>query len=169
MIAILSPLSQLNSTQLILISGSCKKKIASKHAVLLQTIVDGANAKKDTMQVWLVSLASDGESYQEKALTKLTYIILLAPTSPIYAYLVNFDLLNLFVSVDDLTANKNYKHIFKQLCNTLLQKKGSIVYGVRLTYRLIRRHLQNTEHSATHIEHVLNPTNKQDIVLVYIV
>jgi hypothetical protein len=38
---------------------------------------------------------------------------------------------------------------------------------VKLTCGLIRKHLRNTGHSDVHIELVLNPTNKQDVVLAY--
>jgi len=82
-----------------------------------------------------------GESCRGKALAKLTYIVPLAPTSPIYEHVVHLDLLNLFVGTDDITADKDYKHVFKGLCNTLLREKGSIVHGVRLTCGLICKHL----------------------------
>jgi hypothetical protein len=141
--------------------------VASEHAKLLQTVVAAADAKRDTTNVRLVSLASDGESRRGKALAKLTYIAPLAPTSPIYAYLAHLELLDLFVGADDITADKDYKHVFKRLRNTLLREKGSVVRGVRLTCGLIRKHLQDTGHSPAHIEHVLNPTDKQDVVLAY--
>ena len=141
--------------------------MASEHAVLLQTVMDAAEAKKDTTNLRLVSLASDGESHQGNALAKLTYITPLPPTSPIFVHLGNLELLNLFVSTDDITTNKDYKHIFKHLHNTLLQEKGSIVCGVRLTCGLICKHLWDAGHSDAHTEHILNPTNKQDVMLVY--
>jgi hypothetical protein len=166
-LAVLSPSSRLYSARPILISGSCKQEAVSKHATLLQTVVDAANAKRDTTNLRLVSLASDGESRQGKALAKLTYIAPLAPTSPIYEHLIHLDLLDLFISVDDITADKDYKHVFKHLRNTLLREKGSIVHGVRLTCGLIRKHLQDTGCSDAHIEHILNPTDKQDVVLAY--
>jgi hypothetical protein len=164
---ILSPSSRLYSARPILISGSCKQEVASEHAVLLQTVVDAANSERDTTNLRLISLASDGESRRGKALAKLTYIAPLAPTSPIYTHLVHLELLDLFVGTDDITADKDYKHVFKCLCNTLLWKKGSVVHGVKLTCGLIRKHLQDTGHSDVHIEHVLNPTDKQDVVLAY--
>jgi hypothetical protein len=129
--------------------------------------VDAAKAKKDTTKLRLVSLASDGESRRGKALTKLTYIAPLAPTSPIYPHLSHLDLLDLFVGADDITADKDYKHVFKRLRNTLLREKGSIVHGVKLTHGLIRKHLRDTGLSDAHVERILNPTDKQDVVLAY--
>jgi hypothetical protein len=139
--------------------------VAREHAVLLQTVVDATNANRDTTKLRLVSLASDGESRRGKALAKLTYIAPLAPTSPIYPHLVHLDLFDLFVGADDITADKDYKHVFKRLRNTLLWEKGSVVHGVRLTCGLIRKHLWDSGHSDAHVEHVLNPTDKQDVVL----
>ena len=82
-------------------------------------------------------------------------------------HLVHLDLFDLFIGVDNLTADKDYKHVFKWLRNTLLREKGSIVHGVKLTCGLIRKHLRDTGHTDTHILHVLNPTDKQDVVLAY--
>ena len=129
--------------------------------------MDAANAKRDTTRLRLVSLASDGESRRGKALAKLTYIAPLAPTSPIYDHLIHLDLFDLFVGADDITADKDYKHVFKRLRNTLLREKGSVVHGVRLTCGLIRKHLRDTGCSDAHIERILNPTDKQDVVLAY--
>jgi hypothetical protein len=77
------------------------------------------------------------------------------------------DLFDTFVSVDDITADKDYKHIFKRLRNTLLREKGSMVHGIKLTRGLIHKHLSNSGLPRVHIEHVLNPTDKQDVVLAY--
>ena len=137
------------------------------HTVLLQTVVDTANVKKDKTNVRLVSLASDGESCRGKALAKLTYIAPLAPTSPIHVHLIHLELLDLFIDTNDITANKDYKHMFKRLRNTLLREKESIVHGVRLTCGLICKHLQDIGHSDAHIEHVLNLTDKQDVMPAY--
>ena len=82
--------------------------------------MDAANTKKDTIRLQIISLASDGESRRGKALAELTYITPLAPSSLIYNYLAPLQLLDLFVGTDNITANKDYKHVFKRLRNTLL-------------------------------------------------
>ena len=71
------------------------------------------------------------------------------------------------VGADDITADKDYKHIFKQLRNTLLCEKGCVVHGVKLTCRLIRKHLQDSGLSNAHIDYALDPTDKQDVILAY--
>jgi hypothetical protein len=64
-------------------------------------------------------------------------------------------------------ADKDYKHIFKQLHNTLLHEKGSMVHGIKLTWGLIHKHLSDSGLPLAHIEHVLNPMDKQNVILVY--
>jgi hypothetical protein len=115
----------------------------------------------------IISLASDGESRRGKALAKLTYVAPLAASSPIYDQLVHLNLLDFFVGADDITADKDYKHVFKRLRNALLREKGCVVHGVKLTRGLIRKHLQDSGHSNAHINYVLDPTDKQDVVLAY--
>jgi hypothetical protein len=91
-------------------------------------VLDMTNAKKDVTQVQIISIASNGKSRWGKALTKLTYVTPLAHTLPIYDLLAHLDLFDIFVGIDDITVDKDYKHVFKWLHNTILYKKGSIVY-----------------------------------------
>jgi len=112
-------------------------------------------------------LASDGESRRGKALTNLTYIVPLAPSSPIYHQLIHLDLMDYFVRPDDITADKDYKHIFKRLQNAIIRKNGCIVRGVHLMCAVIRKHFRDCGFTDTHINRVLDPTDKQDVLLVY--
>jgi hypothetical protein len=134
---------------------------------MLQAVVEAADRKKDLTRLRIVSLASDGESRRGKALAHLTYITPLAPSSPIYDQLIHLDLMDLFVGADEITADKDYKHVFKRLRNALLRKNGCIVRGIKLTPGLIRKHLQHSGLTDGHIDHVLNPTDKQDVALAY--
>ncbi|KAF8481873.1 hypothetical protein DFH94DRAFT_826025 [Russula ochroleuca] len=95
------------------------------------------------------------------------YVAPLAPSLPIYDQLVHLPLFDTFVGADDITVDKDYKHIFKQLRNALLCDKGCIVRGIKLMHGLIHKHLQDSGLSNTHINHVLDPTDKQDVVLAY--
>ena len=72
-----------------------------------------------------------------------------------------------FVGPDNITADKDYKHIFKWLCNTILRESGCIVRSVHLTCGLIRKHLKDSGSTDAHINRVLDPTDKQDVVLAY--
>ncbi|KAH9983683.1 hypothetical protein BJV77DRAFT_953948, partial [Russula vinacea] len=155
--------SQLYSVCPILISGSCKQETAEDHAVLLQAMLDATNAKKDSTRIHIISLASDGESHQGKALTKLMYIAPLAPSSPIYDQLVNLPLFDLFVGKDGITTDKDYKHVFKRLHNAILHEKGCVVCGVNLMRGLICKHLQDCGLSNAHIDSVLHQEKKTSL------
>ncbi len=72
-----------------------------------------------------------------------------------------------FVGPDDITADKDYKHVFKRLRNTILYDNGCVVCGVHLMCAVIHQHFKDSGLTDTHINHVLNPTDKQDVVLAY--
>jgi len=72
-----------------------------------------------------------------------------------------------FVGLDDITADKDYKHIFKRLRNTILRENGCVVRNVHLTRALIGKHLKDCGFTDTHIKYVLDPSDKQDVVLAY--
>jgi hypothetical protein len=158
---------RLYSARPILISGSCKRETAKEHTMLLQAVLDAANNNQNLTRLRVISLASDGESRRGKALANLTYVAPLAPSSPIYDQLVHLDLMDYFVGPDDITADKDYKHIFKRLRNTILRENGCVVRGIHLTRALIRKHFKDSGLTDMHINHVLDPTDKQDVVLAY--
>ena len=115
----------------------------------------------------VISLASDGKSRHGRALANLTYVAPLAPLSPIYDQLAHLALMDCFVGPDDVTADKDYKHIFKWLHNALLRENGCVVLNIHLTRTLIGKHLKDNGLADTHVNHVLDPTDKQDVVLAY--
>jgi len=158
---------RLYSARPILISGSCKCESAKDHTALLQTVLNATNNNQDLARVRVISLASDGESCCGKALANLTCVAPLTPSSPIYDQLIHLDLMDYFVGPDDITADKDYKHIFKHLRNALLHENGCVVRNVRLTHAVIRKHFKDSGFTDTHINYVLDPTDKQDVVLAY--
>jgi len=80
---------------------------------------------------------------------------------------VDHNIMDYFVGPDDITADKDYKHIFKQLHNAILHKNSSVIRSVHLTCTLIGKHLMDSRSTDTHIKYVLDPTDKQDIVFAY--
>ena len=158
---------RLYSARPILLSGSCKRETARDHTALLQGVLDATNNKQDLTGLRVISLASDGESRCGKALINLTYVAPLSRSSPIYDHLVHLDLMDYFVGPDDITADKDYKHVFKRLRNALLRESGSLVHSVRLTRAVICKHFKDSGFTDAHISRVLDPTDKQDVVLAY--
>ncbi|KAJ7092187.1 hypothetical protein C8R44DRAFT_554520, partial [Mycena epipterygia] len=167
-VGILSDDTRLYAARPVLISGDCKKESGSEHArnVVIPTI-NGVNDKRDLTRLRTVSIASDGESRRGTAFVERTFVRKLAPTSNIYDLLKDIPLMNLWVGDDDLTADKDHKHVFKRPRNRLLRKSGTEVLGVQITPSIIRTHLHVEGHSAQHIHALFNPEDKQDVKMAF--
>ena len=72
-----------------------------------------------------------------------------------------------FVGPDDITVDKDYKHIIKRLRNSILCESGCLVRGVHITCALIRKHFKDSGLTDTHVNRLLDPMDKQDVVLAY--
>ncbi|KAG6915356.1 hypothetical protein DXG01_011984 [Tephrocybe rancida] len=77
------------------------------------------------------------------------------------------ELMNLHVRDDDITADKDWKHVFKHFRNLLLRTRGIVIMGFRVTPSIIRVHLQEAGCSAKHIHAVFNPDDAQDVKLAF--
>jgi hypothetical protein len=134
-----------------------------EHAGLINTAYLGSQKSK----LRTISIASDGESWCGEALVPLAFKHELASTSPIYDMLHVLPLMNLKVGDDDITVDKDYKHVFKCLRNLLLQDKGLIVHGVHLKPAVICSHFHSNNMTLTRINYLLNPDDRQDVKLAY--
>ena len=76
-------------------------------------------------------------------------------------------LMNLEVGEDDITADKDYKHIFKRLRNLLLRDKGLDVHGVHIKPAVVRSHFASNNLTSTRTDYLLNPNDRQDVKLAY--
>ncbi len=83
------------------------------HADLLSLAWKVCNQKKGLMKGKVYCLASDGESRHGKALVALMECMPLSPTSPLFMHLGGLPLLNVMVGEDELTSDKDYKHVMK--------------------------------------------------------
>jgi hypothetical protein len=115
----------------------------------------------------LISLASDGESRRGAALAQLTQKKSLPKSSNIFHLLGHLKLFNTLVGDDDLTCDKDYKHVFKRLRNLLLRDKGTIINGIQITPSVLSWHLRADGMPAHKINYLLNPADKQDVTLVF--
>ncbi|KAF7328292.1 hypothetical protein MSAN_02488500 [Mycena sanguinolenta] len=145
-IGVLDDHTRLYAARPILISGDCKKESGVEH---------------------LHSWPQMGETRRGKAFVELTFRHKLSPDSPIYPLLKDLPLMNFWVGDDDLTADKDHKHVFKRGRNRLIRLRGTMVFGVQITPTIIRVHLQATGSSAAHINSVLRPDDKQDVKLSF--
>jgi len=114
-----------------------------------------------------VSIVSDGEAHCGSLFILLTFKHQLTPHSPIYHLLCPLRLLDLHVGEDDLTCDKDWKHIFKHFRNLLLQQRGVVVNRIRVTSEIIRDHLKSVRLSADHIRSLFNPDDQQDVKMAF--
>lgn len=87
---------------------------------VIQIVLKGVNVLQDKMKLCIACIASDGETRRGSAFILLTFKSLLLPNSPIYSILKPLKFLNLHVGDDDLTCDKDWKHVFKWWRNLLL-------------------------------------------------
>lgn len=146
-----------------LISGQCGRETGKEHSSVIQTVIEGAKVTK----LRTICLASDGESRRGEAFAILTFKKVLPTTSPLYSALSSLTWMNLEVGDDDLTADKDYKHVFKRIRNLLLRRRGLKVHGVHILPSVIRFHLLDNGSSISHINNILKPEDKQDVKLAY--
>ena len=159
--------NQIYPGQPVLISGDCKRETGDQHAKVIQTVLDGINTLQDETKLRIVSIASDGESCQGSAFILLTFKRRLSIQSPIYPLLYPLKFLDLHVGDDDITCNKDWKHVFKRFRNLLLRHRGVIVNGFRITPDIIRDHLKSNGLSADHIRSMFNPEDQQDVKMAF--
>ncbi|KAJ7576653.1 hypothetical protein C8J56DRAFT_799841 [Mycena floridula] len=166
---ILTDNKRVYSARPIMISGTNKKENGEDHALLLALLLTAINQKLalEKAKHRVVSIASDGETRRGSALTILTLKHQLPPSSLIFPLLNILIFMNILVGDDDLTADKDFRHIFKRLRNLLLRLRGIIIFGQLITPGIIRKHLQDAGHSELHIHSVMHPDDKQDVNLAY--
>ena len=169
-IGVLSPDSREYAARPIMFSGTCKKETSEEHAQLIKTLLTACNRQStqgDT-RYRTICIASDGEAKRGDSLVILTMTSELSIDSPIHALLQPLEFLNLLVGSDDITADKDPKHIIKRQCNTLMCKRGMEVLGFCITPSILSLHLESNGVLIPCRRSLLNPNNKQDVVLAYL-
>jgi hypothetical protein len=119
------------------------------------------------MKYRTVSIASDGEAKRGDALVILTMSSQLSEGSPIYTQLQQLELMNLLVGPDDITADKDFKHVIKRQRNIFMRNKGVEIQGLCITPSILRLHLKSNGVSSHRLQSLLNPNDKQDVILAY--
>ena len=110
-----------------LISATCKGKDTIGHMEFLHLSLGACSHKENLIKGKVYSVASDGESRQGKALALLMEHFLLFSSSPLYVHLGNLLLLNLMVGEDEITSDKDYKHVMKRLQHVHLHPNGILI------------------------------------------
>ena len=100
-------------------------------------------------------------------MTWLTHKAPLNPYSQLYGLLGNLRLLNLLVGNNNITADKDPKHVMKHCCNFAICKSGVMINNFLVTPALLRFHLQANKVPSHRINYLLNPTDCQDMPLCF--
>ncbi|KAJ6527860.1 hypothetical protein DFH09DRAFT_1327969 [Mycena vulgaris] len=167
-LGIMSEDTRLYSARPILISGDCKRETGAEHAKnVLDPVICAVDSKKELTRLRTICLASDGETRRGSAFIIKTFKHKLPTTSKIYAMLKDLRFMNFMVGDDDLTADKDPKHVDKRFRNGFLRERGIKVLDIHLTPAIMRTHFQSTGHTADHIRSVFNPEDKQDVRLAF--
>lgn len=160
--------SRLYSARPVLISGSCHRESAEEHQTVLETTLAAVRSRPALQRVRIVSIDTDGESRRGAALVLMTFKKVLSESSPIHALLCSLKLMDLHVGGDDITINKDSKHVaFKRVRNTCCRKIGIRILGIQVMAPLIEQHLLDSGQTASHVHSVMNASDKQDVELAY--
>lgn len=158
-----------NNIHPIVISGTCKVEKGTEQAKVISITVEATERTKqheDTIYR-TVCIASDGEAKRGDALVRLTMKENLDPESPIYPLLSRLEFMNHLVGQDDITADKDFKHVFKRQRNLLMRNKGIEIEGLCITPAVLKIHLESNNISRHRLQSLLNPNDKQDVLLAY--
>jgi hypothetical protein len=149
------------------VSGDCKRESGTEHAAVLGVALSALKARTSGPKIRVVSLASDSESRRGSAMVQLTLKHRLPTSSSIYPYLSNLPFMNLYVGDDDITGDKDYKHVFKHLRNLLIRQHGIVIGGFHLTPDVLKQHLRSWGLFSEHIHSIFNPEDLQDVKLAF--
>ncbi|KAH9960237.1 hypothetical protein BGW80DRAFT_1136508, partial [Lactifluus volemus] len=168
-IGALSPKPREYAALPILLSGTCKAETGKQHANLIKAVLEVCtkHSTRNNTLYRTVCIASDGEAKRGDALVLVTMSSVLNRSSPIYAQLRPLELMNFLVGPDDITADKDFKHVIKRQRNVLMRNKGIEIQGFCITPTTLRIHLGSNGVAPHRIQSLLNPNDKQDVILAY--
>ncbi|KAF8258591.1 hypothetical protein EI94DRAFT_1774150 [Lactarius quietus] len=141
------------SVWLIMFAGTCKRETGPHHVCMIQTILNAMNNvnMQKNLPYCTVCIASDGEAKRGDALLSTGLLI--------YSQLLS-------LNPDDITADKDFKHILKRQRN-LMCHKGVLVQGFCVTPTILRAHLKSHGVPSHQLQSLLNPNDKQDVILAF--
>ena len=91
----------------------------------------------------------------------------LSTDSSIYTLLQSLKFLNLLVGLDNITVDKDFKHIIKRQWNIFMHAKGIEILGFCITPAILHSQLKHHGILPHHLGSLLNPNDKQDVLLAF--
>ncbi|KAJ7497922.1 hypothetical protein B0H11DRAFT_1671750, partial [Mycena galericulata] len=160
---------QIYNPRPICISGTCKAETASEHAAFLRTVGTAAEKRRSHGNITYrtISYASDGEAKRGSAFVEEFMKYHLKDTSRIFPLLSPLLFMNLRVGPDDITPDKDYRHVIKTVRNLLMRKIGINLLGCLITPAVVKQHLRAAGLTKERIVSLLNPNDRQHVALGY--
>ncbi|KAK6988817.1 hypothetical protein R3P38DRAFT_3442955 [Favolaschia claudopus] len=140
--------TQMYNPRPVCISGTCKTETGEQHSHFLRKLLEATDNRKTHGNIIYrtTCVASDGEAKRGLALALEFMKYQLSVASPIYPLLQPLEFMNLLVGADDITPDKDYRHVFKALRETTSTRHWIVAWRL---------------HS------LLNPNDRQDVDLTY--
>ncbi|KAJ7246639.1 hypothetical protein C8J57DRAFT_1081377 [Mycena rebaudengoi] len=91
----------------------------------------------------------------------------LSKTSPIYPLLAPLEFMDLLVGPDDITPDKDFRHVMKTIRSLLMRKVGIDLLGFLITPAIVKQHLVAAGDTNDHVTQLLNPNDKQNVPHCY--
>ena len=101
-------------------------EMSEQYANLVQTVLKACHAqsRRNNRTYCTISVASDGEAKCRDVLVILTMTSQLSEGSLIYMQLQPLQFINQLVGPDNITADKDFKHVIKCQRNIFMHNKG---------------------------------------------
>ncbi|KAK7024706.1 hypothetical protein R3P38DRAFT_3532308, partial [Favolaschia claudopus] len=160
---------QMYNPRPVCISGTCKAETGEQHAHFLRRLLEATDNRKTDGKITYrtTCVASDGEAKRGLALALEFMKYRLSSTSPIYPLLQPLEFMNTLVGADDITPDKDYRHVFKALRSLLMRRLGINVLGFEIVPAIVKQHLHDIGLSPERLHSLLNPNDRQDVDLTY--
>ncbi|KAJ7464012.1 hypothetical protein FB451DRAFT_1492107 [Mycena latifolia] len=168
-IGALSKDPQMYNPRPICISGTCKRETGTEHAEFLRTVHTGVENRRTHGNIIYrtISYASDGEAKRGAAFVQEFMKFNLQSTSPIHPLLAPLIFMNFRVGLDDLTFDKDFRHVIKAFRSLVMRLMGIKLLRFLITPAIVKQHLRAAGNTTERINSLLNPNDKQDVPLAY--
>ena len=110
-------------------------------------------------------ISTDGEARRGKALVLICYLYALTIDDPLFPILSPLPFFNTLTGKNRLTADKDYKHVFKRERSLIIRSRGTRVLGIDLTPAVFQRHLEIEGMAKPQMDAFFAPDDKQDVTL----
>ncbi|KAF7326797.1 Ubiquitin carboxyl-terminal hydrolase 34 [Mycena sanguinolenta] len=128
----------------LMISGTCKRETDPQQTKWIKIIIETWKTSPHGESFYgpLWSIASDGDAVRRRALHTICMSQTLSCDSKLYPLLGHLPLMNMRCGQDELTADFDYKHKFKNFASLIRSVTGFLIAGHHISSILLRAKLE---------------------------